>query len=70
MFGGARTPKPPDPPPPPPSPPTYASQSMVAPTTALPRYGALSDSILTGPLGTTDAMSLANTTRRKTLLGQ
>jgi hypothetical protein len=70
MFGGGRSPKPPDPPPPPPNPPTYASAAAAAPVTALPRYGALSDSILTGPPGTSDPMTLANTTSRKTLLGQ
>ena len=67
MFGGGRTPKPPDPPPPPPSPPTYASQAAVKPNTAIGRYGALSDSILTGPFG---VESLPGTVGRKTLLGQ
>ena len=65
MFGGAKTPPPP-PPPPPPSPPTYASAAAAAPRTVVPRYGALSDSILTGPLGAVTP----GTTARKSLLGQ
>ena len=66
MFGGAKTPPPPPPPPPPPSPPTYASAAAVAPRTQVPRYGALSDSILTGPLGAVTP----GTTARKSLLGE
>jgi hypothetical protein len=65
MFGGGRTPKPPDPPPPPASPPTYASQAAVRPSTNIGRFGALSDTILTGPIGTTVSADIKN----KTLLG-
>ena len=66
MFGAGKAPAPPPPPPPPPSPPTYASAAAVAPRTQVPRYGALSDSILTGPLGAVTP----GTTARKSLLGQ
>lgn len=66
MFSEGKTPAPPLPPPPPPSPPTYASAAATAPKTPLPRYGALSDSILTGPLGPVTP----GTTARKSLLGQ
>ena len=51
MFGAGKAAAPPPPPPPPPSPPTYAGSAAAAPRTVVPRYGALSDSILTGPLG-------------------
>jgi hypothetical protein len=67
MFGGGKAPAPPDPPPPPASPPTYASQASVSPNNNIGRFGALSDTILTGPLGTTPG---AVQTKNKTLLGQ
>jgi len=64
--GGAKTPAPPLPPPPPASPPTYASQASVAPNTNIGRFGTLSDTILTGPLGASGTLQ----TKNKTLLGQ
>jgi len=64
MFGSK--PKPPPPPPPPPSPPTYASQASVAPTSNVGRFGGLSETILTGPLGTQGPIM----TKNKSLLGQ
>lgn len=66
MFGGGGSPKPPAPPPPPAAPPTYASQAAVAPSTNVGRFGGLSDTILTGPLGTTGPLM----TKNKVLLGQ
>ena len=66
MFGKPKTAAPPDPPPPPASPPTYASTAAVAPSTNIGRFGSLSDTILTGPLGTSSGL----TTKNKTLLGQ
>ena len=65
MFGGGKAQAPPDPPPPPASPPTYASQASVAPNTNIGRFGALSDTILTGPIGASGGI-----TKNKTLLGQ
>ena len=65
MFGGGKTPAPPDPPPPPASPPSYASQAAVAPNNNIGRFGALSDTILTGPLGASPVQ-----TKNKALLGQ
>ena len=66
MFGGgSRSSRPPDPPPPPASPPTYAAQASVRPNTNIGRFGTLSDTILTVPLGTS-----GGTVRNKVLLGQ
>ena len=66
MFGGGGgSARPPDPPPPPAAPPTYASQASVRPNTNIGRFGTLSDTILTGPLGAT-----GGDVRNKVLLGQ
>ena len=68
MFGGGGSPRPPPPPPPPPNPPTYASAATAAPQSGsgIGRFGALSESILTGPMGVADI----GATRKKSLLGQ
>jgi hypothetical protein len=70
MFGGGGGARPPPPPPPPPpaNPPTYASTAAAAPQagTGIGRFGALSQSILTGPMGAADI----GATQRKSLLGQ
>ena len=66
MFGGGKTPAPPLPPPPPASPPTFASTAAVAPNTNIGRFGTMSDTILTGPLGATGPVQ----TKNKVLLGQ
>jgi hypothetical protein len=65
MFGGGGATAPPAPPPPPAAPPTYASQASVKPNSNIGRFGALSDTILTGPLGAS-----GGAIRNKVLLGQ
>lgn len=65
LFGGGKTPAPPLPPPPPASPPTYASTAAVTPNTNIGRFGTLSDTILSGPLG-----AVGTQTKNKSLLGQ
>jgi len=67
MFGGggSSTPEPPKPPPPAPSPPTYASVTAVKPRNNIGRFGALDDTILTGPMG----LFSKTTFSPKTLLG-
>lgn len=57
---------PPPPPAPPANPPTYASQASALPNLSMGRFGGMSSTIFTGPMGTLDT----RTTQRKALLGQ